>query len=135
MNNGEVGDLILRQLYKVRQKEGFVRIPEEVNLPDIDPDVVIDISSALGKRGLIRYYRTGPHKSGLAKILPRGIDLVEKTEPPISLDQSVSIHGSQNMMSANTVNDARVSINERAEKSPFQRFSEWVRKTIWSSGG
>jgi len=132
MNDGEVGDLILRQLYKVRQKEGFVRIPEEVNLPDIDPDVVIDISSALGKRGLIRYYRTGPHKSGLAKILPRGIDRVEKTEPPISLDQSASIHGFQNIMSANT---ARVSIEERAEKSPFQRFSEWVRKTIWSSGG
>jgi hypothetical protein len=129
MNDGEIGDLILRQLYTVRQTDGFVRVPEDLNLPDIDSDIVINISSALGKRGLIRYHSTGPHKSGLAKILPRGIDEVEKPGLQIDPGQSLSVRGTQNVMSV------RTSIGKKAENSSLQRFTEWVRKTIWSSGG
>src|SRR3954462_7965699 len=117
MNDAEIGDLILRQLYAVRQRDGFVRVPEELNLPDIDSDIVIKISSALAKRGLIRYHVTGPHKSGLAKILPRGVDDVEKAELQIGHDRSLSVHGSQTVMSANTINEVRTSIRKRAEKS------------------
>lgn len=146
MKDSEVRGLVLQKLYEVRHVKDFVFIPDELGLTDINPQILGNIAKQLDQQNLIQFSQVmgNRYPSGNARIKSFGIDVVEKTTTAsiaITLDQSVNVHGSQNVQIGgqgnvqnvtmdidkmmNTVDSSDVSTTEKEEaKSLLKKISE-----------
>jgi hypothetical protein len=105
MKDNEARGLILTRLYEIRNEVDYANPKDLAGLP-LAEDVVGNILKQLDEQGLINWkpVRAGPGRNYLAymaHITAFGVDVVEgNSRPPISItiDSSVNVHGSQNVM-------------------------------------
>jgi hypothetical protein len=105
MKDNEARGLILTRLYEIRNEVDYANPKDLAGLP-LAETVIGNILQQLGEKGLIDWkpVRAGPGRNYLAymaHISAFGVDVVEgKSQPPISItiDSSVNVHGSQNVL-------------------------------------
>jgi hypothetical protein len=163
VDDSEARGLILRRLYDLRHDASRRMVgPKEFEDIELPEHVVGNIVEQLQGKGLIaaKVLRTGAGLATfMARILAPGVDVIEgKTRPPmaITVDNSVNIHGSQNVQvggSGNVqnvtmdiqklislVDSAGASVAEKEEaKSLLKKLADnklvqWAL-TKWASGG
>jgi hypothetical protein len=105
MKDNEARGLILTRLYEIRNEVDYANPKDLTGLP-LAENVVGNILQQLCEQDLIVWkpHRAGPGRNYLAymaHITVFGVDVVEgNSRPPISItiDSSVNVHGSQNVM-------------------------------------
>jgi hypothetical protein len=147
MKDSDARGLVLKRLYDLRHQIEHANVSDFAELP-IDLKVLPNILSQLNEKGLIGWHpeRTmaGGYLAFIARITAFGVDVVERTAISpieITIDSSVNVHGSQNVIVGgsgnvqnvtmdfekmiNAVDDATVSERDKVEaKSVLQKLAE-----------
>jgi len=146
LKDSELRGAVLNALYEVRHSKEWPAVPDDIPpLPAVDHNTLRNIFKQLSEQGLIDFKaHSGTPAFGRARIKSFGVDVIEgNTAPPIaiSIDNSVSVHGSQNVQiggQANVqnikmdvekmitlVDSSDASVHEKAEaKSLLKQISE-----------
>jgi hypothetical protein len=111
MKDSEARGMVLQRLYDIRHEVDKAHPQHFEDIEKTLPaNVIANVLSQLSDKGMIKFDPHRSSSSGLidnfqARILGPGVDVIEKTrEPPIaivfpvSIDSSVSIHGSQGVI-------------------------------------
>lgn len=123
MKDNEIRGLVLQKYYDKR-RQGFFQWSKE-DFADLPPTVDIDSADLfracdqLAEHGLIEWKPLrgrGQTVGGVGKITAFGVDVIEgESKPPISitLDHSISVHGSSNVqIGSHNVQDVSVEIGK-----------------------
>jgi hypothetical protein len=143
MKDADLRGIVLRKLYEVR-REGMTGLPVDDGL--LTPATSFDICRQLAQQSLIEFRAIegiGGFRDGMVHITAYGVDVVEgTTRAPIAIniDQSVSVHSSQNVQIGKSnvqgiqidaerlavaIDNAEASLQEKAEaKSLLKKLLE-----------
>ena len=107
MKDAQVRGFILQKLYAIRHERGYLRLPDELDLPGFDMrdkqtlKMLGNVGKQLADKGLIDFAPViGPFWMGRASISASGVDVVEgNLSPPIAIiiDQSINVHDSSHV--------------------------------------
>ncbi|WP_439401227.1 hypothetical protein ACNJYA_30665 [Bradyrhizobium sp. DASA03068] len=117
MKDKDARGVVLRALYEVRHTQRHPGIPSDVpGLEQLEPAVLMNILRQLKEQGLIDFtpLSGGDSFFGRGNISSYGVDVVEgESTPPIAItvDNSVNVHASQNVMVGGSSNTQTVTMN------------------------
>jgi hypothetical protein len=117
VKDSEVRGIVLKELYEIRHTNPHAAIPADVpGLLEIDPNVLLGVLRQLRDKGLIEFTAlSGGHNMfGRGKISAFGVDVVEDVSSSpiaISIDNSVSVHGSQGIQIGGQGNSQTVTLD------------------------
>ncbi|TCU78845.1 hypothetical protein EDE08_101627 [Bradyrhizobium sp. R2.2-H] len=117
MKDKDARGIVLRALYDIRHTHRHAGIPADVpGLEKIESPVLVNILRQLNEKGLITFQSLsgGDQIFGRGEISAYGVDVIEgESAPPIAItiDNSVNVHSSQNVMVGGSGNTQSVTMD------------------------